>query len=105
MAPLTRCRVGNDGIPGPLQAAYYAQRAGAGLIISEATNISPQGRGYAFTPGIFNEAQVAGWKQVTDAVHQKGGKIVCQLWHVGRYSHPSLQPGRHSSGAGNSQRG
>jgi N-ethylmaleimide reductase len=93
MAPLTRCRVKNDGIPGALQADYYAQRAGAGLIISEATNISPQGRGYAFTPGIFNDAQIAGWRLVTEAVHRKGGKIVCQLWHVGRYSHPSLQPG------------
>ena len=93
MAPLTRCRVKNDGIPGELQATYYAQRAGAGLIISEATNISPQGRGYAFTPGIFTGAQIDGWKRVTDAVHRKNGKIVCQLWHVGRFSHPSLQPG------------
>lgn len=93
MAPLTRCRVTNDGVPGALQAHYYAQRAGAGLIISEATNISPQGRGYACTPGIFNAEQVAAWKQVTGAVHEKNGKIVCQLWHVGRYSHPSLQPG------------
>lgn len=92
MAPLTRCRVKNDGIPGQLQATYYAQRAGAGLIISEATNISPQGRGYAYTPGIFTEAQVNGWRQVTDAVHAAQGKIVCQLWHVGRFSHPSLQP-------------
>jgi N-ethylmaleimide reductase len=92
MAPLTRCRIQNDGIPGALQAKYYAQRASAGLIISEATNISLQGRGYAFTPGIFTAEQVAGWKQVTDAVHEKGGKIVCQLWHVGRYSHPNLQP-------------
>ncbi|MDD1622951.1 MAG: alkene reductase [Methylococcaceae bacterium] len=93
MAPLTRCRVANDGVPGPLQALYYAQRASAGLLITEATNISPQGRGYAFTPGIFNAEQVAGWRHVTDAVHEKQGKIVCQLWHVGRYSHPSLQPG------------
>ncbi|MCK9608733.1 MAG: alkene reductase [Methylomonas sp.] len=92
MAPLTRCRVKNDGIPGPLQATYYAQRASAGLIISEATNISPQGRGYAYTPGIFTEAQIHGWRQVTDAVHAGQGKIVCQLWHVGRFSHPSLQP-------------
>ena len=92
MAPLTRCRVANDGIPGALQATYYAQRASAGLLISEATNISPQGRGYAFTPGIYSEAQVAGWQQVTDAVHAANGKMVCQLWHVGRYSHPSLQP-------------
>lgn len=92
MAPLTRCRVKNDGIPGSMQATYYAQRASAGLIISEATNISPQGRGYAFTPGIYTEAHIDGWRQVTDAVHAKQGKIVCQLWHVGRFSHPSLQP-------------
>lgn len=91
MAPLTRCRVKNDGIPGPMQAVYYAQRASAGLIISEATNISPQGRGYAYTPGIFSEAQIAGWRLVTDAVHARQGNIVCQLWHVGRFSHPSLQ--------------
>ncbi|MFA5984283.1 MAG: alkene reductase [Methylococcaceae bacterium] len=92
MAPLTRCRVKNDGIPGQLQATYYAQRASAGLIISEATNISPQGRGYAYTPGIFNAEQIAGWQLVTAAVHAKQGKIICQLWHVGRFSHPSLQP-------------
>ena len=92
MAPLTRSRAGSAGIPGPLNAEYYAQRAGAGLIITEATNISVQGRGYAFTPGIFNDVQVAGWKLVTDAVHAKGGKIICQLWHVGRISHESLQP-------------
>lgn len=93
MAPLTRCRISHEGIPGPLQAQYYAQRASAGLIISEATNISPQARGYAYTPGIFTAGQIAGWQGVTRAVHEKGGKIVCQLWHVGRYSHPSLQPG------------
>jgi len=92
MAPLTRCRVKSDGVPGALQAQYYAQRASAGLIISEAANISPQAKGYANTPGIFSDAQVAGWRQVTDAVHAKQGKIVCQLWHTGRYSHPSLQP-------------
>ena len=94
MGPLTRCRVYNNGVPGALQAEYYAQRASAGLIISEATNISPQARGYAFTPGIFTEAQIAGWQLVTQAVHAKGGKIVCQLWHVGRHSHPDLQPNR-----------
>ena len=93
MAPLTRSRVGADGVPGALQAEYYAQRAGAGLIVSEATNISPQGRGYAWTPGIHTEAQVAGWRRVTDAVHAEGGRIVLQLWHVGRYSHPSLHEG------------
>ncbi|WP_150047665.1 alkene reductase [Methylomonas rhizoryzae] len=93
MAPLTRCRISHDGIPGPLQAEYYAQRAGAGLIISEATNISPQARGYAYTPGIYTAAQIEGWKLVTQAVHAAGGTIVCQLWHVGRFSHASLQPG------------
>lgn len=93
MAPLTRSRAGEDGIPGPLMAEYYAQRASAGLIIAEGTNISPQGRGYAFTPGIFNEMQVGGWRQVTEAVHARGGRIFPQLWHVGRISHPSLQPG------------
>lgn len=93
MAPLTRSRAGSKGIPGPLNAEYYAQRASAGLIIAEATQISPQGQGYAFTPGIHDEAQVAGWRQVTEAVHAAGGRIVLQLWHVGRISHPSLQPG------------
>lgn len=92
MAPLTRSRAGSAGIPSEIVATYYAQRATAGLLISEATNISLQGRGYAYTPGIFNEEQIAGWKLVTDAVHAKGGAIVCQLWHVGRISHPSLQP-------------
>ena len=92
MAPLTRSRMGADGVPGALHAEYYAQRASAGLIISEATNISPQARGYALTPGIWSEQQVAGWKTVTDAVHAAGGKIVCQLWHVGRFSHVDLQP-------------
>jgi N-ethylmaleimide reductase len=93
MAPLTRSRAGKGDVPGPMNAEYYAQRATAGLIISEATQISPQGKGYAFTPGIYNEAQIAGWHQVTDAVHAKGGHIFLQLWHVGRISHPDLQPG------------
>lgn len=83
MAPLTRSRMGQDGVPNELHARYYAQRASAGLIISEATNISGQARGYALTPGIWTEEQVAGWKLVTDAVHAAGGLIVCQLWHVG----------------------
>ncbi|GAB3625430.1 NADH:flavin oxidoreductase [Pandoraea terrae] len=91
MAPLTRSRVGAGDVPGPMNAEYYAQRASAGLIISEATNISQQGKGYAYTPGIYTDAQVAGWRTVTDALHAKGGKIFCQLWHVGRISHPSLQ--------------
>lgn len=93
MAPMTRSRAGEDGVPKPMHAEYYAQRASAGLLISEATNISPQGRGYAGTPGIWNDAQVAGWQQVTHAVHAAGGKIVMQLWHVGRLSHVDLQPG------------
>ncbi|WP_323018318.1 alkene reductase [Castellaniella sp.] len=92
MAPLTRSRYDEDGIPGELHATYYAQRAGAGLIIAEATNISAQGRGYAATPGLWNDEQVAGWKMVTDAVHAAGGKIVNQLWHVGRFSSSQLQP-------------
>lgn len=93
MAPVTRSRYAEDGIPSELHALYYAQRASAGLIIAEATNISAQGRGYAATPGIWSEEQVAGWKKVTDAVHAAGGKIVSQLWHVGRFSSVELQPG------------
>ena len=93
MAPLTRSRAGAGDVQGPMNATYYAQRATAGLIISEATQISQQGKGYAWTPGIYTEAQVAGWRLVTDAVHAKGGKIFAQLWHVGRISHPDLQAG------------
>jgi N-ethylmaleimide reductase len=92
MAPLTRCRAEPGNIPGALNAEYYRQRASAGLIIAEATSVSPRGFGYPNTPGIFTEAQVAGWKQVTDAVHAAGGRIVLQLWHVGRISHPFYQP-------------
>jgi len=92
MAPLTRSRMADDGVPNDLHATYYAQRATAGLIIAEATNISAQGRGYAMTPGIWNQEQVVGWRKVTDAVHAAGGKIVCQLWHVGRFSSVELQP-------------
>ncbi|TPG41916.1 alkene reductase [Roseomonas nepalensis] len=93
MAPLTRSRAVAGDVPRPSAATYYAQRATAGLIISEATQISPQGKGYAFTPGIHSEAQLAGWRPVTEAVHKAGGRIVAQLWHVGRISHPDLQPG------------
>ena len=93
MAPLTRSRSSEAGVPPDYAAAYYAQRAEAGLIVSEATNISAQARGYALTPGIWNDAQVAAWRPVTDAVHEKGGLIVLQLWHTGRISHPDLQPG------------
>ena len=93
MAPMTRNRAGPGNVPTALNATYYAQRAGAGLIVSEATQVSPQGVGYPGTPGIHNAAQAAGWKLVTDAVHGAGGRIFLQLWHVGRISHPSLQPG------------
>lgn len=91
MAPLTRART-PDSIPGELQVTYYAQRANAGLIISEATNISPTARGYVYTPGIWTDAQEAGWKKVVDAVHQAGGRMALQLWHVGRVSHEMVQP-------------
>lgn len=94
MAPLTRSRAQQPGdIPWQLNADYYRQRAGAGLIISEATHISQQGKGYAFTPGIYSAAQIDGWRKITDAVHEEGGLIFLQLWHVGRVSHPDLQPG------------
>ena len=93
MAPMTRNRAGPGNVPGPLNATYYAQRAGAGLIVSEATQVSPQGQGYPGTPGIHSPAQVEGWKLVTEAVHRAGGRIFLQLWHVGRISHPALQPG------------
>jgi N-ethylmaleimide reductase len=92
MAPLTRSRAQAGDLPSLLAAQYYRQRSTAGLIITEATQISAQGKGYAFTPGIYNNAQVEGWKSVTAAVHQDGGRIFLQLWHVGRISHPSLQP-------------
>jgi N-ethylmaleimide reductase len=93
MAPLTRSRALQPGtVPSPLNACYYAQRASAALIISEATQISQQGQGYAWTPGIHSRDQVEGWRLVTDAVHKAGGLIFIQLWHVGRISHPSLQP-------------
>lgn len=93
MAPMTRNRAGHGGVPTDLNTLYYAQRATAGLIITEGSPISPQAVGYPNTPGIYTEAQVAGWKKVTDAVHAAGGWIFLQLWHVGRISHPSLQPG------------
>ncbi len=93
MAPLTRSRsTAGDNEQTPLHALYYSQRAGAGLIVSEATQISQQGQGYAWTPGIFTDGQVESWKLVTDAVHNAGGRIFCQLWHVGAVSHPVFQP-------------
>jgi N-ethylmaleimide reductase len=93
MAPLTRNRAGAAQVPNALMVQYYAQRASAGLIISEASQVCPEGQGYLDTPGIHSPEQVAAWKRVTDAVHARGGKIVIQLWHVGRISHVSLQPG------------
>ena len=88
MAPLTRSRAAPGNVPQALNARYYAQRASAGLIISEATQITPQGQGYPKTPGIHSQEQIGGWKGVTQAVHARGGKIFLQLWHVGRISHP-----------------
>ncbi len=88
MAPLTRCRASAGRVPNDLMAEYYTQRAGAGLILTEATSISPMGVGYPDTPGIWSEAQVEGWSKITRAVHERGGRIVLQLWHVGRVSDP-----------------
>lgn len=93
MAPLTRSRAGAGNVPHALNALYYAQRASAGLIISEATQVCPEGQGYLSTPGIHSAEQVEGWKKVTEAVHAAGGRIILQLWHVGRISHRSFQPG------------
>jgi N-ethylmaleimide reductase len=95
MAPLTRSRAPQPGnVPGPVNACYYAQRASAALIISEVTQVSMQGQGYAWTPGIHSREQVEGWRLITDVVHDAGGLIFLQLWHVGRISHLSLQPDR-----------
>ena len=94
MAPLTRARSGVERVPGPLVAEYYAQRASAGLIISEATSVTPLGVGYVDTPGIWSDEQVEGWKLTTEAVHKAGGLIFMQLWHVGRISDPSLLGGQ-----------
>jgi N-ethylmaleimide reductase len=94
MAPLTRSRAGEGNVPSSMAAAYYSQRAGAGLIVTEATQASPGGQGYIATPGVHSAEQVAGWKQVTDAVHANGGLIFMQLWHVGRISHPDFLDGQ-----------
>ncbi len=93
MAPLTRGRATREHVPTPMMAEYYAQRAGAGLIISEATGISRQGLGWPFAPGIWNDVQTQAWRPVTEAVHRAGGRIVCQLWHMGRIVHPSFLGG------------
>jgi N-ethylmaleimide reductase len=92
MAPLTRNRAGADGVPGPLAATYYSQRASAGLVVTEATQISPMGKGYLNTPGIHSSEQVRAWSRIVDSVHESGGRIFLQLWHVGRISHSSLLP-------------
>jgi N-ethylmaleimide reductase len=93
LSPMTRSRALDGNVPNPLAATYYAQRASAGLQITEATQVSPQGIGYIRTPGIHSAAQVNGWRKITDAVHQAGGKIFAQLWHVGRVSHPDFHGG------------
>jgi N-ethylmaleimide reductase len=93
MAPMTRCRAIGANVPGPLTVTYYTQRASAGLIITEGSQVSPQGAGFVRTPGIYSGEQVDGWANVTDAVHGAGGKIFLQLWHVGRMSHPDLLGG------------
>ncbi len=94
MAPLTRCRAGAGRVPNAMMAEYYRQRASAGLIISEATSVTPMGVGYPNTPGIWSEEQVEGWKGVTEAVHEAGGRIILQLWHVGRMSDPIYLNGK-----------
>lgn len=96
MAPLTRNRAGKGLVPSEFAADYYAQRASAGLIITEATQVSPQAQGYPDTPGVYTTEQIDAWRKVTSAVHAKGGKIFVQLWHVGRISHVDLQPNRAS---------
>jgi len=93
MAPLTRNRANSDGTPKDMAVDYYRQRASAGAIITEATQISEMGKGYIDTPGIYTQSHVEAWKKITDAVHGEGGRIICQLWHVGRISHVSLLPG------------
>src|SRR4029450_1688166 len=94
MAPLTRMRATSPGdVPNDLMREYYVQRAGAGVLISEGTQISPEGKGYMDTPGIYSEEQVAGWRHITDAVHEAGGRMAIQLWHVGRVSHESFHAG------------
>ena len=93
MAPLTRCRADEGRVPNALMAEYYVQRASAGLILSEATSVTPMGVGYPDTPGIWSDAQVRGWTNITKALHQAGGRIFLQLWHVGRISHPTYLNG------------
>jgi len=94
MAPLTRCHASAGRVPNALMAKYYAQRASAGVIFSEATSVTPMGVGYPDTPGIWSQEQIEGWKQITAAVHEAGGRIICQLWHVGRISHSFFLDGK-----------
>ena len=93
LAPMTRSRAVAGNVPNPLAVAYYVQRASAGLLITEATQVCPEGQGYISTPGIYSPEQEAGWRTVVDAVHAAGGRIYAQLWHVGRVSHTAFQPG------------
>src|SRR5690606_29155927 len=90
--PLTRNRAAEGNVPSELAKDYYSQRASVGLVIAEATQVSDTAQGYSATPGLHTEAQIAGWKEVTDAVHAKGGRIFVQLWHTGRMSHTGFQP-------------
>jgi N-ethylmaleimide reductase len=92
MAPMTRTRTSDGDVPNELMATYYGQRAGAGLIVAEATDVAPSSNGYAMTPGIYTDAQLQGWRSVTDEVHRRDGTIFVQIWHVGRMAHPSLMP-------------
>ena len=94
MAPMTRCRALDSNVPNPLAITYYTQRASAGLIVTEATQVTPEGQGYVHTPGIHSKEQIAGWKKITESVHAAGGRIFLQLWHVGRISHSLFQPGK-----------
>ncbi len=94
MSPMTRCRAGDGGVPTPLNATYYEQRASAGLIVAEGTQVSPQGVGYPATPGIHTSEQIEGWKLVTESVHRAGGRIFLQLWHCGRVSHSFFHQGK-----------
>src|SRR4051794_7892310 len=93
MAPLTRNRAGEGNVPGEMNVTYYRQRASAGLIVTEATQVSAGAQGYPNTPGVHTEEQVAGWRRVTDAVHAEGGRIFVQLWHTGRASHSYFRGG------------
>ncbi|RJT08142.1 alkene reductase [Halococcus sp. IIIV-5B] len=93
MAPMTRARMAENGVPGPMNAEYYRQRASAGLIVTECTQVSPSARGTTYNPGIHTEAQIDGWRKVTNAVHGKGGKVFLQVWHSGRMSHSAMQDG------------